>query len=739
MNSSEYREKARETARFRILPGSSRIVDGLSTIFRDYLRDLLDRAPYHLDVESLQVAPVNVLSSVATLAALDSAMARESELKAELRVGYAVYDEVRSRALEKAEDRKWSAAKGMTLKGSRRAAHRERKRILELEPVPRARAHDLGSRLLALFEVATGAVYRETYREVRGKRTKSRTRLRIAAEIEEHIDQVIERVSRGRPSIPATDQVPPKWAPRDRRFLRGSRTIREIPQAVLDAADALGSVGWRVNPRVLEVAQELAVTRGVPGLPIKPGDEILGKRRWGRVGRRAREYADMAWAAYRDSRKLLATAKQRAGSRFHLPHVADRRGRLYAAPLLSPLSPDLGRGLLEFADGSKLVRGGPGHRELGEYGATLWGLKETHRDARYTWAKTQGTKLAASVAQDPTGDTSWTSADEPWEFLAWAFEWDALEREGSIETRLPVYLDGTANGLQVAALLLQDEVAGAQVNLVASELPRDFYLSVVERVQETLKDVYETEAKEILRLGLVTRKLVKRTVLCVLFAQGRWGQRETIAEALIEHFYANDVRRKAGIRRMAWVLREHIEAAVSHLAPSLERFQAFTRALAKETLRTREDFVFRGPTGFLVDMEYTRRKGSRKVKLFVDDAVTLGASNEWVTDVAATLRGAAPNVTHAVDAAILHRTVSRFRNTGPVATRHDGFGTYATLVPALREEILGSIHELDLGRWFQDLAVDTLDPRESECSLPPTPPPGSLDPAGILQAHWAYH
>src|SRR5690606_11525700 len=96
----------------------------------------------------------------------------------------------------------------------------------------------------------------------------------------------------------------------------------------------------------------------------------------------------------------------------------------------SPQGHDLSRGLLEFADGKPIDR--EGARWLAIHGINSLGVTpEGARvaamtfDERIEWVISHSTDIV-EAARNPTEVTWSAEADDPWQFLAFCMEWDAL-------------------------------------------------------------------------------------------------------------------------------------------------------------------------------------------------------------------------------------------------------------------------------------------------------------------------
>jgi len=122
--------------------------------------------------------------------------------------------------------------------------------------------------------------------------------------------------------------------------------------------------------------------------------------------------------------------------RFYFPYQLDHRGRAYPVPqLINPQSDDIGRSLLEFAEG----------KPLGERGAywlaidmanSYWKKNKVSFDQRLAWVNRHEPEIIA-FADDPLrAHRFWDEADKPWSFLAACQSGNAIERKVPIFARI---------------------------------------------------------------------------------------------------------------------------------------------------------------------------------------------------------------------------------------------------------------------------------------------------------------
>ena len=315
---------------------------------------------------------------------------------------------------------------------------------------------------------------------------------------------------------------------------------------VYSALHTLQEVPWRVNRRVLEVADAAVsrdlglgklpvaseiplpprpaamlvpetdpmddLTAAVAAAPVISDRQVTGKRtkrpaprsaapapvtrdelpevkQWKRAA--ANVYARNAkrLSKVRGVSRTLRIAKTyREFDRFYFPHMMDFRGRMYPIPVgLQPQGDDLARGLLEFAEGKPVTEENGGAAWLSIHLASTWGNDKWDFERRMDWVD-ENEALWRRIAGDPLGNTEWSRADKPWQALAAVLDWVGFLDHGfGYVSHAAVAVDGTCNGIQHLSAMTRDEVAGEYVNLVPGEAPKDIYKFVASGLQETLE------------------------------------------------------------------------------------------------------------------------------------------------------------------------------------------------------------------------------------------------------------
>ncbi|CAN7938572.1 unnamed protein product [Ixodes hexagonus] len=247
--------------------------------------------------------------------------------------------------------------------------------------------------------------------------------------------------------------------------------------------------------------------------------------------RRAEMYSLWCDALYK-----LSIANHFKDRVFWFPHNMDFRGRVYPCPPhFNHLGSDVVRGILLFARGEPL--GERGLDWLKVHLINLTGLKKREpASERLKFANEMLPEILDSADNPMTGRRWWASSDEPWQTLACCREVAAAVRSPDPRRHvchLPVHQDGSCNGLQHYAALGRDAHGAQQVNLLPEDRPQDVYSGVANMVErERKKDAANGVAIAKVLEGFIKRKVVKQTVMTVVYGVTRFGAHLQIMKQL---------------------------------------------------------------------------------------------------------------------------------------------------------------------------------------------------------------
>ena len=524
---------------------------------------------------------------------------------------------------------------------------------------------------------------------------------------------------------------------------------------VYGTINALQSVAWRLNADVYAVASNLwdmggeragLPRRERPELPEKPHDFPYHLERddpafltW-----KAEHYAAFVeWkrlaketyvASIKDEGQRIMVAQQlwMAGryeneDEFFFPYFFDWRGRVYSqVAMLSPQSNDLGKGMLQFAEGKRL--GSTGARWLKIQLANTFGVDKVSFEERVRWVDTHELHILM-VASDPMGCQYWMDADAPFCFLAACLEYAGYIRDGEDHiSHLPIAMDGSNNGLQHFSMMLRDNVGGKATNVVPSETPQDIYMEVCNAVNLELAMRPDCELSQ-WWVGKVNRNMVKRPVMTVPYSvtlRGMVGQiieeskKQGLDDGTKEHYER--------CKFLANIVHDSIGKTVVAARQAQEWLKAIAKIAASEGL----PLYWKTPAGFVVCQDYLVQTAKRISTFFGSVRIQRQfKENTPKRDKNKMAAGISANMVHSMDAAHLMKVVNASSKEGitSFALIHDSYGVHPSEVDRLheilREEFINMYREDWLAEFERQLAEQL--PAEVVAQFPPRPTLGSMD------------
>lgn len=579
---------------------------------------------------------------------------------------------------------------------------------------------------------------------------------------------------------------------------------------VYAAVNTIQATPWRINTKVLKIAESISSWQAIPECLEFPSNEPAEKpvrpleadenpelhEQW--------KQAMLHYYQQDNSRKgkrlqinaLLTLANQyKEFDKIYFPHNIDFRGRVYPLTLLSPQSNDFGKALIEFADGKPIDA--TGAKWLAFHGANCYGLDKKPMDERFAWAASN-TELIQGIADDPLTNTEWMSADSPWEFLAWCFEWAEYLKTGEgFVSRIPIAFDGSCSGLQHYSAMLRDPIGGAAVNLVPSDSVQDIYRLVSDEVtklaQHDLTNGTEdttgqtddgttytklgtkTLAKQWLDHG-INRSVTKQPVMTLAYGSKQFGFKGQILEKTIYPAIAKNPdtfpKPSQAAAYMAGLVWEGVHKVVVKAMEAMEWLQETSALLANQKGLDGNSIptYWVTPAGFPVYQAYEKTV-SKRIHLILGKGVIIknpAQLNEEADsmeknstntengihprinenqpghiDPRKQRQGIAPNFVHSMDASHLMLTVLACADKGinSFAMIHDSYGTTAadaeTMFHTVREVFVSTYTEHDVLRDIYEQVRLQLSPKAlKKLKQPPTQ--GTLDLSGVINSKYAF-
>jgi DNA-directed RNA polymerase len=421
-------------------------------------------------------------------------------------------------------------------------------------------------------------------------------------------------------------------------------------------------VPWMVNEFMVPVVEALAER-------VDKRFKTLGK-----------DDAECFKAALRNDIDL---ARELIGRPFWCPYNVDFRGRLNPTPHFNIGREDRVRCLFRFWNGRRV---GDSTHWIEIAVANAHGVKGKWSD-RHDWVG-KHIDLIRRVAEDPIGTVEeWKDFSDPFQFVAASRELVEAQKDPNFITRLPIFLDGTSNGLQHLACMTRDENSGKFVNLMNLSERYDIYGVVFENVRTRLKAADDEHAKWWLSPGRLFRGLFKAPVMTFSYGVTAEGVRKQIIEAYKEEFSLNEPQ-----PRHVNYLTKLIRATTEEILRRPSRVMEFIRDLAELQARQNLPLKWITHSGMPVSSNRCYAPNTRRVELKLSGrrvrySVADGRKGE--IDVKEAVNHAPPNVIHSLDATHLVLSVNAAVKEGivDVAVVHDCFAALAPQVQRFQQII----------------------------------------------------
>ncbi|EME31380.1 DNA-directed RNA polymerase 3, chloroplastic [Galdieria sulphuraria] len=520
---------------------------------------------------------------------------------------------------------------------------------------------------------------------------------------------------------------------------------------VYEGLNALGATPWKVNTKILEVAEELwRRGGGIAGLVnreridvpkinfndfrLLPRNEMTQIR--GEI-REAKKAVAERHALTCQTEIILQEAREFAKyDVFYLPHNMDFRGRAYPIPsTLHHMSSDLHRGLLMFASPGKPL-GERGVYWLKVHIANLAGQDKATFEDRVRWTENHSLEII-QVAQDPLDPNNlewWSTREDPFQFLAACVEFANAASQGNSMSHycssVPIQMDGSCNGLQHYAALARDCEGAFKVNLLPCDKPQDVYSAVCDRVRVMVEKDAERGLEEAkLALKCLSRKVVKQTVMTSVYGVTLIGARLQIENRLREA----KLIEKEWIFKVSSYLASRTLESIGNLFEVADRTMEWLSECAQKIAHTKQAVSWITPLGLPIYQPYRS-----KVRLDVKTAMQIVSMQLYDESLPIEKRkqmtAFPPNYIHSLDSSHMLMTASACVKEGMYfAAVHDSFWTSAADVDRmnriLRETFVG-LHSNNL-LWQ---LYEYFRSRYPQVDFRPPPERGTLDIQSVLDA-----
>ena len=218
----------------------------------------------------------------------------------------------------------------------------------------------------------------------------------------------------------------------------------------------------------------------------------------------------------------------------YFPMFVDWRGRLYCkTSTFSYQGPDLAKSLLLFKEG--VVINKKGVIKLKLYAGRLYGfIKNSSNKSILEW-------VDANYQNIINIDSNfWMKGKDPFRCLAASIELRGYEyNKENFITHLPIYIDGTCNGIQHLSSMASDTNLGEYVNLRISnddDVPQDLYRKMADKAKLDIKTfLKKSENNKHDSIGLINmdRSFIKRCIMTIPYGVTKRGVKNQL---ITEHF-----------------------------------------------------------------------------------------------------------------------------------------------------------------------------------------------------------
>jgi|GEM_PF-5509893 len=524
------------------------------------------------------------------------------------------------------------------------------------------------------------------------------------------------------------------------RIISKKCTPEEFLPEVYDSLNAIQGTRWALNKRMLFFLQD-AFNLGV-NLPnvynsIANRTEALSviwpiKKELRKEFKKEERDSDKIHRLIRDinseKKKIsrlseytfLLSACKHLGSRdFYFPWTFDFRGRIYpCAVMLEPQGSDIAKSLLMFAN--KISLSDDSIDWVAVHGANCFGLDKVSFADRIAWVSDHE-RIIFQSATDPSKDEFWRTANKPFSFLAFCFEWHDIKKYGSQHrSGLPIFQDGTCNAFQHYAAISLDPLIGKHVNLISSDKPNDVYALMLDSIQKQIATHGDEEIKAI--SNLIDRKLVKKCVMPFSYGMKYLSMHEVVDD----HFNENSTEQnnhKGQIKKIYHLIRD----TVHRHAPSFRLVKTWLSGIADKTAKQNIPITWTTPLGFVVYHHYANISstkqistaiGSLQLKQIVDDGVNRYTQRDALP----------PNFIHSLDASHCLKTILELKRKGihDFAPVHDCIAVHANNVPQLKSTLAETFIEIYTRNVLKDFK-DEFESQHPDFKLPDPPERGDLD------------
>jgi len=568
-----------------------------------------------------------------------------------------------------------------------------------------------------------------------------------------------------------------------RAYLEEMHNRRHEQPEVFECINLLQRTPFKINVKVLQVAKSIwekgltvgkmpsSVAEEIPPKPFDIATNLEARREWSRIKRAICDANETRTSKVLLFENIFKIADDYVKyDKISFPHQYDWRGRIYTIPqFFNVQNNDLARGLLLFANGKELGSDQALCR-LAICGANSYG--EADKDTlenRVKWVEDNEQKIIAT-AKDPHNHYDfWGNCSEPFQFLAFCFEWNDFKEFGSTSdfvTHLPCYSDCTNSGLQIFSALLADDRGGKATNLTPEELPQDVYKEVADETLNLLMAEPDSVLKDMWLEYGIDRYTTKKVTMCIVYGLTQFKSKDYIKDSILDNIeegidnpFSTERDKKEGVPTLyeaTQFLSKFVWLALDKVVNKSKTAMKWLQQIAKLVAENNIPLTWTTPNGFVVEMkcpEMVAKRINTNMGQKIWRPNTNKGKGSWVDDVRKTtinvesnkisvddsINAIASCYVHSLDGALLQKSVVKANKAGikNFACIHDSFGVLAPDVVqmnnSLREAFVDIFHNTNL---LEDFAkeIHLQVHKDKRDKIPAVPEKGTLDVSNVLKS-----
>lgn len=513
-------------------------------------------------------------------------------------------------------------------------------------------------------------------------------------------------------------------------------------QKALDALHVIQEVPWTINEDVMKFVDYVGKNECALSYIHKKAPTVrLTQTEWENLSK-----ADKRDIYANKEKEVSATGKSRAIKQritiandlrglgdFYQPQFLDFRGRVY--PMNTEFNNQAdhwAKGMMMFSNGMRL--GVSGIRQLKLHIANTAGQDKLQLEDREAWVDNNIDDIRRVATSMPfAAEYCANNTDEPLAFYAAAIDLvNAIDGDGDDHvSHIPCAVDGTCNGLQILSLLGHDSIGADKTNCTSNPIRQDVYMEVADIALDLVKadldstDSIETVDVEGNQVDMPLRdvaaiwhshltdknkrrKAVKRAIMTTAYGVSEFSiGNNLIADGIVDKLVLPaellDLYSEKKLKStFAAYFRNKIvvarAGAISQAVQIMDYFTATARTLGEHG----RDFTWTTPDGLKVTQGYRHMDKQRFNSAELGHLVLKKVTNN--VDARKQGTGAAPQVVHSLDAAMLRMTALRMSENGygDLCMIHDSYGAHAGAIDVLHTTLREVAVELFGGNWLAD-------------------------------------